>query len=150
MNKYFCCGFKPAVCLTSTPANTLIQTYIPHLTSIIAVKSENWSPPTNNGSCLGHDPFIIYTLLKPWSRKVQFTWWVSIVFLTRYPRTSQTLVSLVKQGSDISPCNIPGTKVHRLKTEAPIHSECQISLTIFQSFEYYIGYNNSRQSYNCL
>lgn len=111
--------------------------FISCLASVINVKSKNWSPPANNGSCLGHDLFIIYTLLKMFS---YLLWGVPIPSL-RYLRAPQTLVSLVKCGSDISPCNSPGTKAHGLKTKEPIHSEWQISLTRFQGFRYYIGYS---------
>lgn len=61
----FLLWFEPAICLASTPANALIQTSTYCLTSIMNIKSKNWSLPANNGSCLGHDLFIIYTLLKP-------------------------------------------------------------------------------------
>lgn len=58
----FILWFEPAIFLASTPANALIQTFTYCLTSVINIKSKNWSLPANNTSCLGHDLFIIYTV----------------------------------------------------------------------------------------
>lgn len=94
-----------------------------HLTSIIAIKSKNWAPPTNNASCLGHYSFIIYILIYylPWSRKVQFTWWVSIMFFTEVSKDSTNIIFPCQSREWHFSSNCPGTKVHRVKTEAPIH-----------------------------
>lgn len=92
VNRYLFCSFEPAICLASIPANALIRTFVSCLTSVINVKSKNWSPPANNGSCLEHDLFIIYTMLKPWSGKVQlFALRVSIVFFTEVSKGSTNI-----------------------------------------------------------
>lgn len=126
MNRYFCLVLNLLYAwlhLLQTHWSRPTSLISPHLTSILAIKSKNWAPPTNNASCLGHYSFIIYILIYylPWSRKVQFTWWVSIMFFTEVSKDSTNIIFPCQSREWHFSSNCPGTKVHRVKTEAPIH-----------------------------
>ena len=142
MDRYFFCSFESSICLASTPAKALIRTSIYCLTSAIKLMSKNWSPPANNGSCLGLDLLIIYTLLKPWSGNVQlFALGVSIEFFTQVSKRSTTISFCCEMREWHFCMQQSRHQGAQTKDKRTIRSKSQISLTRFQGFRYYRGYN---------